>query len=62
VDWSDVIGKNLDKAKSVLMETFQFSKELVNFFGTTVPSWRGLLLFGPPGTGIITNSIRKLEA
>jgi katanin p60 ATPase-containing subunit A1 len=49
VTWSDVIG--LESAKSILTETLLIRFYIPDFFhGLRAPT-RGILLFGPPGTG-----------
>lgn len=47
--WKDVIG--LEDAKLVLEQTMNYTKEFVDFFGTGLNPWKGLLLYGPPGVG-----------
>ncbi|XP_061895492.1 vacuolar protein sorting-associated protein 4B-like isoform X2 [Entelurus aequoreus] len=49
VKWSDVAG--LESAKQVLREAVIFPAKFPNLFTGKRTPWRGILLFGPPGTG-----------
>ncbi|OXA62388.1 hypothetical protein Fcan01_02823, partial [Folsomia candida] len=47
--WDDIIG--LENAKMILMESMVYRNEFTEFFGDALPPWKGLLLYGPVGTG-----------
>jgi len=49
VHWSDVAG--LDAAKESLQEAVILPTKFPQLFNETRKPWRGILLFGPPGTG-----------
>lgn len=49
--WEDVIG--LEDAKVVLKEALMYSKDFLEFFGHGLAPWKGMLLYGPPGVGIV---------
>ncbi|XP_014283921.1 katanin p60 ATPase-containing subunit A-like 2 isoform X2 [Halyomorpha halys] len=49
VDWDDVIG--LNDAKTVLKEAIVYPNKYPDFFEEFITPWKGLLLFGPSGTG-----------
>ncbi|CAH1407708.1 unnamed protein product [Nezara viridula] len=49
VYWTDVIG--LDNAKALLNEAIVYPNKYPDFFKDFISPWKGLLLFGPSGTG-----------
>jgi len=49
VRWSDVAG--LETAKKLLQEAVILPVKFPNLFTGKLKPWRGILLFGPPGTG-----------
>lgn len=49
VKWSDIGG--LENAKIALKEAVIMPIKYPNFFNDVVKPWKGILLFGPPGTG-----------
>lgn len=48
--WEDVVG--LESAKTILLESLVHRDALMDFFGTFMEPWEGMLLYGPVGTGI----------
>ena len=49
VRFKDVIG--LDRAKQLLKEAVLFPMKYPHLFTGLLDPWKGILLFGPPGTG-----------
>ncbi|KDR17771.1 vacuolar protein sorting-associated protein 4B-like isoform X2 [Zootermopsis nevadensis] len=49
VEWSQVVG--LEETKNVLMDGVIFPQKFPELSTGNLKSWRGILLFGPPGTG-----------
>ena len=49
VRWDDVVG--CDEVKSVLREAILYPILYPSLFAHFMEPWKGLLLFGPPGTG-----------
>lgn len=50
VKWNDIAG--LDSAKQLVMEAVVMPLKYPQFFTGLLSPWKGVLLFGPPGTGI----------
>ncbi|XP_040359094.1 katanin p60 ATPase-containing subunit A-like 2 [Ixodes scapularis] len=49
VHWSDIVG--LDSAKRLIKEALIYPMKYPDIFSGIMGPWKGLLLFGPPGTG-----------
>ncbi|KAI8923865.1 P-loop containing nucleoside triphosphate hydrolase protein [Entophlyctis helioformis] len=49
VKWSDIAG--LDRSKRLIKEAIVFPIKFPSLFTGILKPWKGLLLFGPPGTG-----------
>jgi katanin p60 ATPase-containing subunit A1 len=49
VRFSDIVG--LDDAKRLLKEAVLMPMRYPHFFSGILEPWKGILLFGPPGTG-----------
>jgi len=49
VRFTDIVG--LDNAKRLLKEAVLIPLKYPHFFTGILEPWRGVLLFGPPGTG-----------
>ena len=49
VKFTDIVG--LDNAKRLLKESVLIPLKYPHFFTGILEPWRGVLLFGPPGTG-----------
>ena len=49
VRFTDIVG--LDDAKRLLKEAVLIPLKYPHFFTGILEPWRGVLLFGPPGTG-----------
>lgn len=49
VRWDDIAG--LDEAKQLITEAVIFPMKFPEFFKGLLQPWKGILLFGPPGTG-----------
>jgi katanin p60 ATPase-containing subunit A1 len=49
VRWSDIAG--LEEAKRVLHEAVVLPQLIPEFFTGVRRPWKGVLMFGPPGTG-----------
>ncbi len=49
VKFTDIVG--LEKAKGLLKEAVQLPLKYPHLFVGLLEPWRGVLLFGPPGTG-----------
>jgi katanin p60 ATPase-containing subunit A1 len=49
VRFSDIVG--LDSGKRLLKEAVLLPLKYPHFFTGILEPWRGVLLFGPPGTG-----------
>lgn len=50
VKWSEIAG--LEQAKVSLREAVILPLKAPHLFENRLEPWRGILLFGPPGTGI----------
>ncbi|VUZ39557.1 unnamed protein product [Hymenolepis diminuta] len=48
VHWDDIIG--LDEAKQLIKEAVVYSTSYPELFSGILSPWKGLLLYGPPGT------------
>lgn len=55
VKWSDVAG--LQGAKEALQEAVILPMKLPHLFTGKRKPWRGILLYGPPGTGAVVESL-----
>ena len=49
VRWDDIVG--LDTAKQLIKEAVVYPLKYPELFRGILSPWKGLLLFGPPGTG-----------
>jgi len=49
VKWDDIVG--LDDAKRLLKEAVVMPIKYPQLFGGALTPWKGVLMFGPPGTG-----------
>jgi katanin p60 ATPase-containing subunit A1 len=49
IRFSDIVG--LDEAKRLLKEAVLIPLKFPHFFTGLLEPWKGILLFGPPGTG-----------
>ncbi|XP_064474826.1 katanin p60 ATPase-containing subunit A-like 2 isoform X2 [Ornithodoros turicata] len=49
VFWKDIVG--LDSAKRLIKEALVYPMKYPDIFSGIIGPWKGLLLFGPPGTG-----------
>ena len=49
VNFKDIVG--LDQAKKLLKEAVLMPLKYPHFFDGILEPWKGILLFGPPGTG-----------
>ena len=50
VHWNDIIG--LEEPKRLLREAVVYPTKYPELFSGVLAPWKGLLLFGPPGTGM----------
>lgn len=48
--WNDIIG--LEEPKRLLREAVVYPTKYPELFSGVLAPWKGLLLFGPPGTGM----------
>lgn len=55
--WDDILG--LDEAKRVLKEAVVYPTKYPELFTGILTPWKGLLLYGPPGTGMQPVDIHK---
>jgi katanin p60 ATPase-containing subunit A1 len=49
VNFEDIVG--LEAPKNIIKEALLFPMKYPQFFTGLLEPWKGILLFGPPGTG-----------
>ncbi len=54
VKWDDVAG--LEQAKAALKEAVIFPQQFAHLFQGKRTPWKGILLYGPPGTGMFPDT------
>jgi katanin p60 ATPase-containing subunit A1 len=50
VHWNDIMG--LEEAKRLLREAVVYPAKYPELFSGVLAPWKGVLLYGPPGTGM----------